>query len=372
MMKKILYYTSRDITEVSSGINKKIFSQIRALEELGCEVEAFYRTGIHNLVRQNTEGKEVVFPLLRRPYKNNTSKYIKKFVEDKYYDGVYIRYPYMDPQFYRLLKTLRRIANKIVVEIPTYPYDKELMDGVENKIVLFLDKIYRNKMYRYVDRVVTFSNDKHIYGIPTIISRNGIDFKSIRLREPREDKGEIRLLAVAELAKWHGYERIYHGLGKYYETKRERKVIMHLVGEGPMLEEYKGIVDKYQIGDYCVFHGKKNGVELDNIYDISDIGIECLANFKKNVVISSSLKSREYGAKGLPFIMSGKSDVFEEEDFVLKVSNDESFINIEKIVEFYDYMYMGKNKREIALNIRERAEKKCSMMEVIKPIFDYF
>ena len=183
---------------------------------------------------------------------------------------------------------------KIVADIPTYPYDDELKDGIENRVVLFLDKMYRDKMHLFVDRVVIFSGETSIYHIPTIQTRNGIDYESVRIRKPREKEDEIHLIAVAEVAKWHGYERMYRGLGEYYKGGGERKVIMHLVGDGPMLGEYKQIVEQYGIKEYCIFHGRKFGEKLDEIYDGCDIGIEGLAAFRKKIYVSSSLKSREY------------------------------------------------------------------------------
>ena len=59
------------------------------------------------------------------------------------------------------------------------------------------------------------------------------------LRNPNNHTTEIRLVAVAGLAKWHGYDRLLEGLGEYYRTDVERKVIFHIVGEGPVREEYE-------------------------------------------------------------------------------------------------------------------------------------
>lgn len=130
-------------------------------------------------------------------------------------------------------------------------------------------------------------------------------------------------------------------------------------------------MEKYQLQKYCIFDGVKRGKELDEIYDMCDIGIEVLAAFRKDVLVSSSLKSREYAAKGLPFVTASKSDVFEGQDFVLKVPNNESNINIYDIINFYDCIYKNQEPSKVVENIRSKAEKCCEIRNTMKPIVEY-
>lgn len=74
---------------------------------------------------------------------------------------------------------------------------------------------------------------------------------------------------------------------------------------------------------------------------------------------ASTLKAREYAAKGLPFITSLKLDIFENEKFVLHVPADESNIDVNEIVAFYDELYLNKDAQELARNIREKAKSIC-------------
>ena len=48
----------------------------------------------------------------------------------------------------------------------------------------------------------------------------------------RKKDGTIVLLAVATLAKWHGYERVIKGLYNYYADGGERNIIFNIVGNG--------------------------------------------------------------------------------------------------------------------------------------------
>lgn len=63
------------------------------------------------------------------------------------------------------------------------------------------------------------------------------------------------MIAVAGLAKWHGYDRILRGMGEYYKEGEKREVQFHIVGEGSPIEEYKRIVEKYEIAEHVTFNG---------------------------------------------------------------------------------------------------------------------
>ena len=375
-MKKILYYTVRDMTIAGQGINKKISTQIKTLRSYGYQVDAVYRKNDTELVMDTGDGTDhIIKSGMKRPYKVSASKYLTEYLKEKKYDGVYIRYVFADGQFYRLLKLLHAKNTKVIIEIPTYPYDVEFHDSLENRIVLLLDKLYRNRMKRYVDQIVTFSRDKSIYGIPTIQSCNGIDFSEVRIADhSNQQKDTISLIGVADLAPWHGYDRLIEGLGRYYNNGGKRKILFYLVGEGTELKRYQDLVEQYNIKDCVILCRSKFGKELDKIYDKCDIAVECLGLHRKGLTLSSSLKSREYAAKGLPMITSTDIDIFNADKYpyICQFPSDETAIDIDRLVKFYDTIYGGKNKNEIASSIREYAKELGDIKVVMEPIHRFF
>lgn len=370
-MKKLLYLTTWDFSnEESDGIAKKIRGQIKAFQESGFTID--YTCILNNETYYVKNGVSYPLGKVGKFRKLAANYYLYKRLKKETYSRVYNRYGLMDTFYLKLLKVLFKKGARIVVEIPTYPYDKECPLGLTWWMLYSLDKLYRNKMRKYVNLIATYSKDSEIFGIKAAHIHNGIDFDSVSVRNPQNDTDEIRLIAVAGLSRWHGYDRIIKGIGEYYRKGGTRKVFMHIVGDGEPLTEYKKIVENYNIHQYCIFYGTKTGAELKQIYNMCDIGIESLGAFRKGVTISSSLKSREYGAKGLPFVMAGKSDVFDEKEFVLKVSENESPINIEDIVKFHDKMYNGKSKLLVAQTVRRQAEELCDIRMTIKPVIQYF
>lgn len=370
-MEKLLYLTTWDFSDgPSTGITNKIRTQMKAFNLFGFLVDYTYIA--NGAVYYFKDGHDIFLGKVGRLRKLAAYYFLFKRLKKEKYKYVYIRYGLMDVYYFKLLKAIKKSGSKVVVEIPTFPYDKERLEGFAWWLLYFLDKIYRNKLYKYIDRIATYSEDNKIYNIKTICIHNGIDFESISVRKPENSGGEIHLIAVAGLAKWHGYDRLLRGMGEYYRQNGRLKVYFHIVGDGAVRTEYEKIVEEYQIHQYVIFEGVKRGEELDKIYNICDIGIEGLAAFRKGIFVSSSLKSREYAAKGIPFVTASRSDVFEGQRYILKVPENESNINIYDIISFYNDVYKNEEIQEVANIIRRQAQERCDIRVTMKPIIDYF
>lgn len=296
----------------------------------------------------------------RNQYKNADFIYFRRVLHDKY-----------------LITFLRKIKKensniKIIYEVPTYPYDKEY-GKLKDFLVLLKDKHYRKKLHKYVDIIVTYSNDRTIFGIPTIQTINGLDFDSAGVSNQKQNPNSINIIAVARIAYWHGYDRFIKGLGEYYKNGGKRSIILHIVGDGKLIREYKQLVKQCQINNNVIFHGFKSGKELKKIYDECVLGLNSLGLHRIGLDLSSTLKTREYGAKGLPIITSSKIDYIPKEyKYQLNVPANESNINIEKVINFYDNIYgTDASIRDISNSIRDFAKSKCDTNMTMKPIIDY-
>lgn len=278
---------------------------------------------------------------------------------------IYIRYVYLaNPFFNNFLKKVKEKNRKIILEIPTYPYDGELKNkGILRNIKYGIEKISRNKMTKYIDKIVTYSEDKIIFQKETINLSNGIDVNKISLIN-KEEKKEISFLMVAGLAFWHGVDRFLYSLLQYKKNNGKEKIKFHLVGEGSETSKLKKIVEENrELQDVVIFHGFKSGEELDEIYNSSDIALGSLGNHRKGLLDGGGLKNREYCAKGIPFIKAGY-DRFEKCEFIYDVPNDESLLNIENIIEWY------KNLKVTPEEIRKYAEDNLTWDKQMKKVID--
>lgn len=290
------------------------------------------------------------------------------------YTHIFIRKNWhLDFFFIHFLKKLKQNGVVVLYEIPTFPYDCELNP---KSLSTKLDSKYREKLCKYVDRIITYSNDNNIFGVKTIKVTNGVIVSDQKIVEESKNKRSdvINLIAVAGLAPWHGYDRLLRGLGEYYGSKKSKnlEVIFHLVGDGPVLDDYNDIIENFKIQDRVMLYGKKRKEELDEIYDLADIAVASLGMHRIKIYKASTLKTREYAAKGLPIITSCAIDFIPQDyKYQLLVPANESSIDIEKVTEFYSEIYAKDTKEKIHKNIRKLAEERCDMKIVLQPIIEY-
>lgn len=354
-MRKILFLSFNGYSD-HNGISKKKLAQIQGLKECGCSVvNCYYTVNPVNGDRLWMTDEKVLVNLgsgiQAKIRKRIDYKQVREFIKLKQIELVYMRSEHnANPFLIRFMKQLREAGVKIVMEIPTYPYDQEYFQ-FKSKCFLFIDKIFRNKLARNLNAIVTFSDKKEIFRQNTICISNGIDFSSIHMKQISNKPDELHLIGVAEIHFWHGFDRIITGLRDYY--KREEvscDVFFHIIGEFSGTRERDEIlpliVDN-KLGNYVTLHGRQFGEELDKLFDLADLGIGSLGRHRSGITSIKTLKNREYAARGIPFIYSEIDADFDAMEYVYKVPADESPVDIQKIILFYQQMVLS------SLEIRE-------------------
>lgn len=365
-MKGIYIYESEINDKISSnsvGVLKKIFSQYKFFkDEL---TEDFDLKNVY-IKRAKNKVKSFFYHL----FSNDVFDISK--VDYNCYDYAYIRrLSIINRSAIKILKLLKKNNPKckIVFEIPTYPYDME-HKGLSARIALFIDKIYRKKLHKYVDRIATLTDDEEIFNCKTLKITNGVDCNSIPLsKKEKFDDKQINMVAVAQFAFWHGYDRLIEGMS----LAKKSEIYLHLIGDGRELQKYKQLVEKYKLENNVKFYGALSGDKLSDVIDKGDIMISSLGCHRKNLFLSSELKSREYLCRGLPMISSTKIDIIPNNfEYCFRVPEDESPIDVEKVVEYVKSVYENKNRSEISKEIRQFAEENCSMKKAMQSVTDFF
>lgn len=263
---------------------------------------------------------------------------------------------------------------KVVIEIFTYPYDKDDFAKWNAWPFYIKEKIYRPKLKKYVDRFVTYSADDMIFGIPTIRTTNGINVNAMKLVDGEYKEKLVTLIGVAYMQRQHAYERIIEGLSRYYQKKREYRVRLMLVGDGPEKKKYEKLTHKYGLEEYVDFYPVTSGEELDRLYDQADIALSAFGMYKVGYTAAiGALKTRECLAKGVPIISGSPIDVLEKDfTYALICSNDASAVDMEKVVSFFDTIRKRHvTKKDVAQTIRKLTEQRISNEHLMKPIIEY-
>ena len=378
---RILFLVYHGFSEVS-GISKKIHYQVKGLRENGYEVHLCYydfdsrghrcRFVDGNVIMDYGKG---AFAGIRQRI---DYKCIYDYCERNEINLVYARcFQNANPFLIRFFKKLRKLGIKCVTEIPTYPYDQEFVGFpyFSGRFWLRFDKIFRNSLYKQMDAVVTFSDEKVIFGQRTIRISNGVDFHSIPLHcySPSAD-GSIHLIGVAEVHYWHGFDRLIAGLGEYYKnTESPRQVYFHIVG-GVAKNEMHGsihapgfaeLIAQYNIQDHVIFHGQLFGDELNVVFNQCCFAIGSLARHRSGITVIKTLKNREYATRGIPFIYSEQDSDFENQPYILKAAPDESPIKIMQILDFIDnHQFKPDEIRKSIEHLSWKKQMKCVIESV--------
>ncbi|MEB2629677.1 glycosyltransferase [Peribacillus frigoritolerans] len=372
-MKKFLYIAPVLIDDNRlDGVAKKVLSQVSVFEK---KYNSTLMSYSNNALRKyDSTGINYM------PYPDNTHRRfnlynaVSELVANEYFDYVYIRYPKSEFKFIDLLKDIKNIGAKIVIEIPTFPYH-ENDKTFKSAGILALDYVLRTQLKKYVDRIVTYSDDKEIFGVKTINTLNGIIFDNIECKKENIISDTINLIGVSAIRSIQGWDRIFKGMNDYYKKGGSQKILFNIVGDGPYLKQYHDLVAKYKLEDRVVFHGFQSGTTLDNLYNSADIGVNSIAIHREKLEKESTLKTKEYVAKGLPIISSYPIEAFSHEEnskYVLQVSPDETLVDIQSIIDFYNSLYITSYKQSLAEEIRESARKKCDMNITLQDVFKYF
>lgn len=374
----ILYIAFKDFSKQHFGASKKVVSECRAFEELGHNVTLIGRRhsdtvlvdtdgNISSINRHKSISQSKIGSLVD---KYNQINDINHYIKDRHFELCYIRFDLCSYKFINLLKFINKVCDKTYIEIPTYPYDKEY-SGKLNKIRLLIDDHYAKSLNKYVDRIISFYPvpNNNYYNVPVIQVPNGFDFDGINIIKKDKIPDQIDIAAVSSMRIWHGYERMIEGLNIYYTQGGTRNIVLHLVGDGRECPKYKKMVEKYGLKAHVIFHGAMHGKKLDSLLEECTIGIDSLARHRTNISVLSSLKSREYGAKGLPFINSCDIDIVDNDfKYFLKVPANDEPININEVISFYDSCFVKGSRILVAQTIREYIENKSNMRYVMNTI----
>lgn len=372
-MKKVLFLIFHGF-DPNNGISKKISYQVDAFKKCGMDVHLCYmdeKDTKKRIIDGNViadYGNGLLSKILKRTDFSAISNYVKK----NQIDLIYIRSNHNANLFtINMVKKMKAYGAKVVMEIPTYPYDIEYKaQGISRQI--FQDKIFRNQLAKYLDAIVTFSDFDKIFGQRTIKISNGIDFDSVKMKTTINDTSkELNLIGVAEIHEWHGFDRIVRGLADYYSKPQDYLVEFHVIGyffSKEIEDEFRKIISDNHMENYVILYGKKHGTELDNLFDKCDFGIGSLGRHRVGIDKIKTLKNREYAARGIPFIYSETDSDFDPKPYVLKAPADESPIEIQRIIDFYKRNTMSPIEiRESITDLSWKKQMELVIKEVLNP-----
>ena len=275
------------------------------------------------------------------------------------------------PSFW-MWRLLKQSKKKVILELLSNSFQEALL----RKSYLYYISLclFYAPILRSVDLIVSVTQEileQHFnikkYKIPYLIIGNGIQVDStpVSKRKRNTVPGEYNLTCVAQISPWHGLDRLMEGLRRY---KGNDVINFHIVGTGSALSQLKELAEKLELKN-IFFHGFLSGKELDDILEATDLAISTLAIHRTNIRFLSVLKSREYCARGIPFVYAGIDDDFPPDfPYALRVEPSEQPVNIEQIVSFLKKI---EQDTECEKNMRKYAEEVLSWDVKMGRLADY-
>ncbi|MBL3538301.1 glycosyltransferase [Aminivibrio sp.] len=385
-----LLFFAMDENSPSSGLSKKIKSQAEALgvessslwlimasRKEGVFLYRFERISNQLVLEEHTPG-EKKRSLWRRYeyYAKIVSAVFDRVCMEKSIEAVYCRRISMIPCLIQMFKKAKkRYGFFLGYEIPTYPFLMEHIIARQWRN-LASELIFSKALYVLVDHFFLITDTASESKIPfknwTRIS-NGINVDRIPLRSAvRPIRDGLHLLGLANVAFWHGYDRVIKGLSDYYgDANNKFPIFFHIAGEGPVLSSLKKMALDFDVEKHVIFHGPVYGEELEELFTRCHIGVASLGGHRKKINETSELKAREYCARGMPFFMSMKDPDFDVNlDFIHYVPEDDSAINMNDIVHFSRSMI--KNSDAVIKEMRVYAELHLDWKKTMKKVYSVF
>lgn len=367
---RIFFYANTDIYDRSKGVSNKVLNQIKALRNMGHEVfyTSYINCGIQILDNENKVVREKYYRISPQFFKylrrgvliQNTYQYFLS--QGTYFDMCYVRFHFFDRKYCSMLRTMKKYS-KVIIEAHGYPY----REWKRWKLIpLYIrDIIFQQPCSRYVDLVAAISNHENIWGRKTVFIDNAVDVTAVKIHERIPEDNVIKLISVAIEQPYHGFEKVIIGLDNYYKCGGTREISIFMVGE--YSEKTKKLVNKLNLDQHIIFTGKLYGKELEDIYNKSDLAIGSFSK-RANDEYGSSIKTKEFFAKGIPFINGWKEYAFDDSyPYMKRFDMNDAYIDFNSVVDFYDSI---KNNKNIPLEMRKFAEEHFVWEKQFEKIFN--
>jgi glycosyltransferase involved in cell wall biosynthesis len=376
-----LYLALLDL-EALSGYKQKLFGQIKAFHEAGINMEIISLGSEPQVMLTNPNVgaalSEVLVTFKRIPFNNRIQIFLAaaKYIKKNKSSVIYIRHFLTDPLFILFLAYIKLTTKKIVVlsEVPTYPYDhiKEFTASFKSRLMLFVDQICRTSLRCLFSRIISIGYSADIFRIKTISIGNGIDVSHYKLRDnPRNSASRLKIIGVGYLKEYHGYDRLLETVKKSLLSNNQTSAIeFHIVSPTtPALIRLRREVEMANLSSHFIFHGHKVGRELDEVFEQCQLAIASLAWHRVGVERHSNLKTREYMARGIPFLYAGIDDQLPDDfEYANRVSSDEMPIDVEALLKFANQMSLDER---CSAEMRNYAVQRMSWSVALLPVIEY-
>jgi hypothetical protein len=365
------------------GVEKAIVGKAQAVATIAPGSIDFYaltpvREGYFNQINYVKLQRRSLLPFY---YQHLFQRYyfIEKFVDLEQYEYLILRYPRADRSGPLLMNRQAVVTEHHTDEL------SELLTAVRNasspsiKAVqamrYFLERRYAPPILQRCRGLITVTDEirqvqlaRAGQKLPAAVIPNGIDVAAVPQTgfRPFDGKTLDMVMVAGAPSPWHGIERVLAGLNRYNGTVQIR---LHLVGGFD-----RGALQKMGYSLHNVrFHGFKRGQALDEIMSQMHLALSTLALHQKQMREASSLKTREYTARGIPFVLAYDDPdllaVPADRRFYLSLPNDDTAVDMGKVLDFVERM--NREGEDVSIYMRQYATGHMDWQAKMRQYLDF-
>ncbi len=358
---RIAYISLHWARTLSSGVGKKIDSQVEMWKSLGHEARLFMHsedTRALNLLA----GEKFFYPthkgiLQRELGRIRAAKEMLSALKSYKPDLIYLRYGMYAYPLHRLIS----IA-PVIEEINTNDVEQHKELGFS---YASYNRLTRRILFNQVDGICSVSKelveskDFKVFDKPAKIIANGINFK-MNKPFPAPNNPSPKLVFIGTPGyRWHGVDKLV------VLAQNNPDLHIDIIG-------YDVLPSIQHLPKNLLLHGYLKTEKYLEVFAKADVAISSLAPHRKEMHEASSLKSREYLAYGLPTILAYKDTDLDDltVDFLLKIPNTEdNILTHGKLIRDFAYKMRGKrvDRKIIAplIDTKVKEEKRLAFFKEI-------
>jgi len=369
-----------------SSVQQKVVNQVQEMNAHGIEATGWFFT---QEVKEDTPfGDYIVLkPLKTYPeqhrlfQKNFEAQYyyeqILEALKQTHFDRLFIRHGNPGSTYFKLLK---QWADKTFLYIPSNSIAENYQERKANKssslaswaigwfqYFLFVWVMHYLLFWFVLPKlkgVVAFTPEfakmlkrKSLGRASTIYNRDGADCKQVKVREYKllnpKVYSFIFLKGSSMQQPWAGLERLIASI----KARPDIPCQLYITGKVFNLQDYNE--------PFIKLTGRLEDEELEALINGVDVGVSNLANYMIQFNETTNLKSRDYYARGLPFIQANIMPDIEGTqgaNYYLNLPNNNCLIEMDKVVAFIEKMRANPNHSN---EMRKFAEKELSWNKTV-------
>lgn len=333
-----------------TGVKNKIESQLHSFNRLGFNAVGFDLFDFLGGSRLNEKHSKILRINILRKLLEPVVIWCAYFKLAGKFDVIYVRYMRMTPWFLLLIKKLSSSGSRIVLEVPTYPYDNEYR---KFSLLSLSDRLLRRYLKKYVSLIVYYGqHTDNIWGIQSVKIDNAAPVETLEpiVADLDSNPEVLKMICVANVSFWHGLDRVIWGLNQLDKDERSRFKLI-VVGDGPELNALKKLSNKLNLTNVVEFKGILRGGELSSIFENADVGISSLGLFRLEINEVSPLKPAEYLARGLPVVVTPEDKRFFSLPFVYVADAESPSVDLGSIRRWFSTLNVSRREiRSFALD----------------------